>query len=583
MSAPPKFQATTTAAQDRVDTGVDITERKRTEEALSQSEGHFRALAQALPQIVWTADAEGGIEWFNQRWYEYTGEPPGVGEGWSWDKVTYPDDMARTLSKWQEARQRGAFFENEIRLRRHDGHYHWFLVRAWPLTDDEGKVVRWFGTDTDIEQLKRIERLYSVLSRVNEAIIRIHDEQTLYEEVCRIVADAGQFPLVWIGLVKEGEVLPVAARGSATDYLTEIKVKVEGELGKGPTGTCIREDRPVVNDDFGTNPTTAPWRGPALCHRFRASAAFPLHRSSKVIGALTFYSARPGEFDAEHTKLLQALSADVSYALDALQQEGLREAAEMALRERERSLREMDERKNEFIAVLSHELRNPLAPIKNSLYILDRAVPGGAQAQRAKAVIGRQVELLSRLVDDLLDVTRIARNKVQLHRERLDLNRLVERALDDHRSAFEKNAVELELERSPIPALVHGDPARLTQVIGNLLQNAAKFTPRGGRTRLSVSTDSKNGKAIIRVTDTGVGMTPETLSRMFEPFMQADKTLDRSKGGLGLGLALVKGLIALHDGEVTAHSAGLGQGAEFVVRLPLDSVETSARTERVES
>jgi PAS domain S-box-containing protein len=236
----------------------------------------------------------------------------------------------------------------------------------------------------------------------------------------------------------------------------------------------------------------------------------------------------------------------------------------------EDALRAADRRRSDFLAVLSHELRNPLAPITNSLFILDRAVPGGDQARRAHAVIERQVGQLARLVDDLLDVTRVTRNKIQLQRQRLELNELVRRTLEDHRSEFEKSEISLEL--TPADALVYvlADWHRLAQIIGNLLQNAAKFTGRKGVVRVAVSVAAPERRAVVRVADTGVGIAPETLSRLFEPFSQADATLDRSKGGLGLGLALAKGLVDLHGGEVTAHSEGLGKGAEFVVRLPLD-------------
>ena len=139
------------------DLSNEINERKRAEEELRESERRFRALAEALPQIVWTAGAEGGVEWFNQRWYEYTGEPPAVGEGWGWEKVSHPDDMARTLKNWQEAREKGSLFQNEIRIRRHDGQYRWFLVRAWPMRDAGQNAVRWFGTNTDIHDLKAAE------------------------------------------------------------------------------------------------------------------------------------------------------------------------------------------------------------------------------------------------------------------------------------------------------------------------------------------------------------------------------------------------------------------------------------------
>jgi signal transduction histidine kinase len=229
---------------------------------------------------------------------------------------------------------------------------------------------------------------------------------------------------------------------------------------------------------------------------------------------------------------------------------------------------EADRRKNEFLAVLSHELRNPLAPIKNSLYILDRAAPGGEQARRALRVIDRQATQLSNLVNDLLDVTRITRNKIRLQKERLDVNQLVRRAVEDSRSFFVRSEVRLSYDLAATPVLVHADATRVAQIVGNLLQNAAKFTSHGGRTHVSVVAEA--GQSVIRVVDNGVGMAPDTVARLCQPFMQADQSLDRSKGGLGLGLALVKGLVELHGGSIEAQSDGLGKGSAFVVRLPLD-------------
>jgi two-component system CheB/CheR fusion protein len=235
------------------------------------------------------------------------------------------------------------------------------------------------------------------------------------------------------------------------------------------------------------------------------------------------------------------------------------------------ALRDSDRLKDEFLAVLSHELRNPLAPIRNSLFILDRAVPGGEQARRAQAIIDRQVGHLTHLVDDLLDATRITRNKIRLQCEPLDLTDLVRRTVEDHRSLFEKGEVHLEAALPAERIAVNADRTRLAQVVGNLLQNAAKFTGKGGRAQVSVAVDEAARRAIIRVTDTGVGISPELLPRLFQPFTQADHTMDRSQGGLGLGLVLAKGLVELHGGEISAHSQGIGKGAEFIVRLPLDS------------
>jgi signal transduction histidine kinase/ligand-binding sensor protein len=428
------------------------------------------------------------------------------------------------------------------------------------------------------ERFRVLTGLYAVLSEVNEAIVRTRDEPSLYQDVCRIVAEEGGFPLVWVGLVDERQIVPAAWSGPASDYLARIRVEVDGELGMGPTGTCVREDRTVINDDFDRNEATAPWRVPALRHGLRASAAFPLRREGRVFGALTLYASSPGAFTPERIDLLDALCADVSYALDAIDQDRRRRQAEEALRESERGLRDADRHKNEFLGVLSHELRNPLAPIRNALYILDRAPAGGEQASRAKAIIGRQVDHLTRLVGDLLDVTRIARGKIQLQRSRFDLGELVKGAAEDHRALLVERDIELDLRIAAGPLHIHGDQTRIAQVVSNLLQNSAKFTDPGGRVVVVVQRDG--AAASVGIADSGIGIAPEMLERVFEPFTQADDSLHRTRGGLGLGLALVKGLVELHGGEIEVRSEGAGRGAAFTVRLPLAAADRGATNER---
>jgi PAS domain S-box-containing protein len=233
-------------------------------------------------------------------------------------------------------------------------------------------------------------------------------------------------------------------------------------------------------------------------------------------------------------------------------------------------LREADRRKGEFIGLLSHELRNPLAAIRSGLYVLEAAddVTREGRVRRATArnVIDRQMGHLVRMVDELLDVTRISRNKIHLRRERLDLVRIVREAIDDNRAQLERRGVRLVVELAAAPLIVEADAVRLAQVVTNLLSNAAKFTPAGGTATVSVFADV--GQAVVRVADTGCGIEPGLLPRVFESFMQAERTLDRASGGLGLGLALVKGLVELHGGQVTASSPGSGRGATFEVRLP---------------
>jgi PAS domain S-box-containing protein len=235
-------------------------------------------------------------------------------------------------------------------------------------------------------------------------------------------------------------------------------------------------------------------------------------------------------------------------------------------------LRGADRRKGEFIAVLSHELRNPLSAIRSGLDVLEQLDALGGDGARAhcdaaRGVIDRQVRHLVHLVDDLLDTTRISQNKIQLQRQPVDLVRLVRESIEDNRANLEARGVNVEVRVGPGPLVASVDAVRIAQVIANLLSNAAKFTPAGGSA--TVSLESRDGAAILTVADTGSGIEPAVMPRLFEPFVQAERTLDRTDGGLGLGLALVRGLVALHGGEVTAHSAGSGQGASFVVRLPL--------------
>ncbi len=233
----------------------------------------------------------------------------------------------------------------------------------------------------------------------------------------------------------------------------------------------------------------------------------------------------------------------------------------------ETALRDADRRKDEFLAVLSHELRGSLAPIRNSIYLLQNSPPGGESARRALEVIERQSGHLSRLVDDLLDLNRISRGKTELRRQRLDVAEVVRFTAEDHRTAFDEKAVGLEIDVARTPLWLDADPTRIAQVIGNLLGNALKFTPRDGKVRMSVNREG--AEVVVRVHDTGAGIEPELLERIFDPFTQAAQSLARGEGGLGLGLALVKGFVEMHGGTVSAVSAGPGRGTEFVVRLPL--------------
>ena len=241
-----------------------------------------------------------------------------------------------------------------------------------------------------------------------------------------------------------------------------------------------------------------------------------------------------------------------------------------AAKRAEEAARETDHRKDEFLSMLAHELRNPLAPILNALHVARQPETSAADCEQALILADRQARHLTRIVDDLLDVSRVMRGKIQMRPQRLDLGNLVQTAVEDRRSVVEQAGLSLEVKTPAAPVWVHGDATRLSQVFQNLLDNAVRFTDRGGSVAVRLTIDEE-AHAVVTVGDNGIGIEPEMLPRLFDVFAQADRTLERTRGGLGLGLSVVKGLIDLHGGQVEAASKGPGRGAEFTVRLPVEA------------
>ncbi|HWV14882.1 MAG TPA: CheR family methyltransferase, partial [Cellvibrio sp.] len=298
----------------------------------------------------------------------------------------------------------------------------------------------------------------------------------------------------------------------------------------------------------------------------RAYVSIPILQEQQLLAALHVAHSEPRHWSEADITLIREVAERTCNAIE-------RARAEQAIHQRELQLREAARCKNEFMAVLSHELRNPLAPILNALYIIENGKPSKEAADTAHIILKRQIGLMAGLVDDLLDITRIEQGKIQLKTRPIELNKLVARTVKDHASIFENGEIHFNYMPAKKEIWINADENRLSQAIGNLLQNCAKFTPAKGSTSISLSTKSKS--ALIRVADTGVGMSAELLENLFQPFIQGETNLDRSKGGLGLGLALSKRLIELHKGSITAHSDGPGKGAEFEILLPQVSPEKS--------
>lgn len=298
--------------------------------------------------------------------------------------------------------------------------------------------------------------------------------------------------------------------------------------------------------------------------------AYPLRRLGEAADRLA--AGEPAvPLERSGISEVDRLSANFGHMRDRLLERTQR-AEELAaeLRRRADELAETDRRKDEFVAMLAHELRNPLGAVSSAAHVLEE---GGAESAdttaRAAAVVRRQMSHLSRLVDDLLDVSRITRGKVPLHLAGVDLVEVLRRTLEVAQPRFEAAGVRLDVELPGRPLAMTADATRLEQVFGNLLGNAAKYARRGGRASLSAAVE-EDGRAVVRVADDGVGIAAELLPRVFDLFFQGEPGLDRREGGLGIGLTLVRRLVELHGGEVTAASAGPDRGSEFVVRLPLD-------------
>ena len=368
---------------------IDISATRAAERALAESEARFRAITNAMPQMVWSTRADGFHDYYNDPWYEFTGMVPGSTDGVHWADVFHPEDRDRAWHAWRHSLASGDTYEIQYRLRDRHGNYRWVLGRALPVRDDSGAIVRWMGTCTDI------------------------DDQKMAENALRLA----------------------------------------------------------------------------------------------------------------------------------------------------------NQRKDDFLAMLAHELRNPLAPISTAAQVLRLRQGDTAYALRAGEIIERQVRHMTELVDDLLDVSRVTRGLVQMAREPVELRAVVDSAVEQVRPLIEARHHVLAVDLPAQPAFVAGDRTRLVQAVSNLLNNAAKYTQQHGSLRVALRL--QDGQAAISVADNGSGMPPGLLPHVFDLFTQGERTPDRAQGGLGLGLTLVKSIAQLHGGAVTADSEGQGQGSVFTITLPV--------------
>ena len=534
---------------------------------------HFQALATS--QILWSASPDGEMIQDSPSWRELTGQTCGEWQGLGWLNALHPADRERTRHMWLEAVADGTRFQTEYRVRRPDGSYTPVMARATPVLDADGTVRAWLGTCMDITEMRQTEERLREQIRINETLYRLGvsfarelDDKKLVQLVTDVATDlsGAHFGAFLFRAPGDPDVYrPYALSGPEAKafaaFVTPATSPLFAATFRGETVVRLHDIR--TDPRFSRADATLPGSGGVV----RSYLAVPvLGRTGQVMGGLFLGHEQARRFTESHDRLVVGLAAQAAVALENARLYQALKESEAAARRAYDAAKRAERRKDEFLAMLGHELRNPLAPIVTALEIL-RLKRGAAPPDKECAVIERQVRHLTGLVDDLLDISRITRGKVELEKRVLDLAEVVAKAVEMASPLLEVKTHTLDIS-VPENMLVEGDPRRLIQVVSNLITNAAKYTEPGGSIIIAGTWERGGKEAVLRIWDNGIGIPGELLPHVFDLFTQADCSLDRKAGGLGIGLTVVKSLVALHGGKVSAHSEGTNRGSEFLIRLP---------------
>ena len=513
-----------------------ILQRRLAERALARSESRFQDLADAAPAMLWVTEPDGRLSFLSRAWHEFTAQDKGTSLAFGWTAAVHPDERDAALHTVVDANARRAPFSMEHRLRHAVDGYRWVIATGQPRFAANGDFLGFVGNVLDISDRKRTEQ---ALHETRDTLV------TMFDALPVGVAVAGQ----------DGKLL--LSNQAMHRYL--------------PTGVLpsLDEERYMRWTAFDDNGQLLERRNFAGARASRGERVVPgieaRYLGDDGVEIWTQVAAVPLKGRDNVTRGHVAIVTDI----DAFKRT---EAALRLAESRQRELFDEVARANrnlsEFLAVLAHELRNPLAPLLTGLELM-RIGPADAGAiANVRSMMERQVRQLAHLIDDLLDIARVTNGKVEIRKTRVDLNAIVADAVETSLPLIEQkqHAFDLQLNAAPLPVLA--DATRIAQVVGNLLTNAAKYTPPGGAMSLRVTQDGAD--AVITVTDNGVGIPAASLESVFEMFSQVGSNRQHAQGGLGIGLSLVRQLIALHDGAVSAHSEGIGKGSTFVVRLALD-------------
>lgn len=516
---------------------LDTTAWKEAEQSAIEGVERFRFLAEFLPEKVFTTKPNGDLEYLNQQWTIYTGLPIEKILELGWRDFVHPGDIEEKTRRWTQAIKNGTPFEFEHRFRREDGVYRWHLSRARPMRRKDGSIIMWVGANTDVDDLKKAQ-------------FELHESESR-SRLAMEAAGLGFWDWNLAGTIKWSPehnrmmgIEPVKSEGTYEEGMRQVHPddvkRIEEALAKA------QSERLDFEVEFRVVP---PEGGPLrwIAAHGRAYYEEETGRPVRMIGVVRDVTQRK-TFEEQLRWNQEELRAALTGA------EHAREQAEAA-----------SQAKDQFLAVLSHELRTPLTPVLMgvSSMKMEKSLP--PSVHEVLEMIERNIKMEARLIEDLLDLTRITRNKVELRRQPMDLHQAVQQAMEICQSDFKGKKHRLQVALEAEHSMVDGDLDRLKQVFWNLLKNAVKFTPEGGL--ISIRSFNRGDRIGVEIADSGVGIAPEALVRIFSPFEQAEQDHARRFGGLGLGLAISKATVEAHGGGISVRSPGKNLGATFLVEL----------------
>lgn len=547
---------------------TDISERQRSNLALRASEQRYRELANSMPLVVWTARPDGELDYYNQRWFDYTGMTLDQSQGWGWQPVLHPDDLQNCLDRWGESISTGRPLEIEYRWKRADGAYRWHLGRAQPVREATGQIAYWVGTGTDIEEQKQAEEQQRLLAEISVLLVSSPDYEQMLAQLARLIV-----PLLadWcaVHILEEGSDI----RRLAFAHSDPAKQALVGDRperypldpsARHIVSHVLRSSEPEFYPDVPDALLTEAARDQEHLQTLRALGftsymCLPMVARGHTLGTITLVTAESGR---RYGKAELVFGEDIaSRAAIALDNARLYRDAQEAVRARD-----------QFLSIASHELKTPLTSLIGYIDLMQRrATRSGDMTerdQRAVRVIGEQAGRLNKLVGALLDLSRIETGQLSIERGLVDLKALTHRLVDEIQPTTDRHSLVFSATDQPLMLL--GDELRLEQVLQNLIQNAIKYSPTGGTVTVQLDRDGNN--ASVRVSDQGIGIPAAAQPQLFRRFYRAPNADAQHISGMGIGLYVVKEIVELHGGTVDVASQE-GQGSTFTIRLPLLTID----------